>query len=552
MDELSATGLITTDSRIDRAIVGALRGQDLSGFEIWHWLGSAEGVAGLITEADLYPTLYRLEAERVIAGAWHEGERTRRRYRLTAKTLGQSEGHGRHPTAFQGTAGDSREPGASRTRIEPEPTHRTHSPDPDSGAWFVPPKPEPATSQPTSAPPSGGYGSPAGTTVASGRAADAPTPDDLPLPGGAAIARYADDVIATVDLPPALRSEVRHEIADHLFDAADALTHGGMDAEAATMEAIERLGPAQALAGKIATAQHSVDRRNRALRRAIFEFVGETALWLALSGITITVAPGIGDRLIALGRVFGVHLTYLRSAEWATTQLAFTLCVGAFVAGRMSLGHLARISRHSDAEFRTRWSLGGAAVQLAFVLALPCHPDPLVVATFLAVPLAFIAGTFRPTHVGEDLYSIRALVVAGFIMVAVVFLPAVRLFAYDPNGTPGTPFGTGDSFSYLVIEEHTDGTFDYSTPAASGDSVSFELWPASTDGFYVVVDRSATAPALVVTKAVDLATLPPSGQWWVVAVEKSAAGKRTAVAVAIQSGASSPQGTVLGWLISHL
>jgi len=218
----------------------------------------------------------------------------------------------------------------------------------------------------------------------------------------------------------------------------------------------------------------------------------------------------------------------------------------------MSLGHLARISRHRDEAFRTRWSLGGAAVQLVLVLLLPCHPDPLVVVTLLAMPLAFIAGTFHPTHVGEDLYSIRALVVAGLIMVVVVFMPAVRLFAYDPNGTPGSPFGAGDSFSYLVIEEQADGTFDYSTPAAPGDSASFELWPASTDGFYVVVDRSATAPALVVTKAVDLAALPPSGQWWVVAVEKSADGKRTAAAVAIQSGASSPTGTVLGWLISHL
>jgi hypothetical protein len=361
LDEPRAAGLTTIDPEIDRAIVGALRGQDLSGFEIWHWLGSGESVPGPLTEADLYPTLYRLEAEGVIAGAWYQGERTRRRYRLKAKALELPEKHGGHRIAFRGRPGEA--PESSPLRYEPESTHRTHSPDPDS---------------------------------------------------------------------------------------------------------------------------------------------------------------------------------------------AIALCVGAFVAGRMSLGQMARISRHSDAAFRTRWSLGGAAGLLAVVLVVPCHPDLLVVATLFAVPLAFIAGTFRPKHDGEDLYSLRALGLAGLVMVAVVFMPAVRLFAYDPNGTPGTPFGASDSFSYLVIEQHTDGTFDYSTEAAPADSTSFELWPASTDGFYIVVDRSATRSAIVVTRAVDLATLPPSGQWWVVAVEKNADGKRTAVAITIQAGAIDAPNTAMGWLVSRL
>lgn len=65
-------------TRIDPAIVGALRGRDLSGFEIWRWLGCEEGTFGLLSEADLYPTLYRLEAEGLLRSDWREDERTGR------------------------------------------------------------------------------------------------------------------------------------------------------------------------------------------------------------------------------------------------------------------------------------------------------------------------------------------------------------------------------------------------------------------------------------------------------------------------------------------
>ena len=543
------TGLVAIESRIDRAIVGALRGQDLSGFEIWHWLGSGEGVPGLLTEADLYPTLYRLEAEHLLAGDWYEGERTRRRYRLTAKALELSDERSWPPLAFRGTPGDEGEPGISRAPIEPARTARTHSPDPDSGAWFVPPKLEPVTSPPPS---TSTLGAPTGSTLEPGRASNAPTAGGPDQPGHAAIGRYADALVATLDLPRTDLSEVRQEISDHLTDTADALRRGGKDPETATTEALDRLGPAQTLARKIEAAQHTIDRRNRAIRRGVLEFIGELALWLVLSAIPIAVVPGIGDLLISLGRVAGLHLTVVRSAEWTTNQVAITLCIGAFAMGRMSLGYLARISRHSDAAFRRRWALGGAAVMLAFVLVLPCYHDPLVVATLLAAPLAFIAGTFRPKHVHESSYTVPGLIVAGLVMLAVIFAPAGRLFAFDPNGIPGTPVAAGDSFSYVIINQHTDGSFDYSTTAAAAGDVTFELWPASTEGLYVVVERSATAPAIVATSAIDLTKLPPSNEWWVVAVQKSADGKRTAVAMVIQPGASPSPDTALGWLISHL
>jgi hypothetical protein len=53
-------------------------------------------------------------------------------------------------------------------------------------------------------------------------------------------------------------------------------------------------------------------------------------------------------------------------------------------------------------------------------------------------------------------------------------------------------------------------------------------------------------------QSVDISKLPPYRQWWVVAVTTGPSGQRTAIAVAIQTGASPSPGTVLGWLISKL
>ena len=87
MNESGRGGPVIADETIDRAIIEALRGQELSGFEIWRWLGSAQGIPSRLTEAHLYPTLYRLEAEGLLQSDWHAGERTRRKYRPTARAL---------------------------------------------------------------------------------------------------------------------------------------------------------------------------------------------------------------------------------------------------------------------------------------------------------------------------------------------------------------------------------------------------------------------------------------------------------------------------------
>jgi hypothetical protein len=525
MDERSGDDLVTFESTIDDAIVGALQGQDLTGFEIWRRLGSEEGAAGSLTERLLYPTLHHLEADGRLRSDWQEGEHTRRKYRLTATASAQA------------ASGDRRVPEAAR-----QADRRAVSPDPESGAWFMPPKDMPPVS-PVEPPTLPAAASPLPGTLGTGR------------PGETAMKAYVDDLGAGLDLPRAEQIRVRQEIADHLRDCVQALEQQGYDTQAAATEALNRLGPSAALARAIEQAQQTPSRRRRAIRRGVLEIVGEMVLWLALSVVAFTLAPGVVDVVTGLGRMAGLHLVVLRSAEWTTSQATLMLGVGAFAAGRISLGRLARISRHSEATLRKRWALGWALALLAVVLVIPGYEDALAVATLLAVPIAFVAGTLRPQQFREGAYSVRGIATAALVVAVIVLLPFSRLFAYDPNGTPGTPLAGGVDAVVISVDAQAGGTFTYGVSQQSGaGAVAVELWPAATDGPFIVVDRSVAKATLSIQpgSSVDPAKLPPYRQWWVVAVSTARDGTRTALAVIIQTGASSKPSTALGWLISRL
>lgn len=561
MGESDEDGLLIADDRIDRAIVGALRGQDLSGFEIWRWLGSETGVPGRLTEAQLYPTLYRLEADGLLQSDWHEGERTRRKYRLTAKALERADERNWPPLAFHG--------GASVPGLFDRAGRQPASPDPESGSWFMPRTV--AAALVAAAPP--GPAAPVAPAVAPSPPDAGLSDDDANGPPGTAIAAYAAALGADLDLPAIELVRVRQEIADHLSDSAHVLVQQGYEPAVAAAEATARLGAPANQAMLIELAEHSPDRMSRGIRRGAIEFVAEMVLWLTVSVVVMVLAPGVTDGVLALGTVVGAHLVVLRSAEWATNQMAIVLCVGAFAAGRMSLGQLARMSRHSFASLQRTWALSGAAALLLVVLLLPGYQDGLTVLTYLAVPVAFVAGTFRPQGANEGAYSIRAVAAAVVLIVVVTLLPLGRMFAYDPNATPNAPLAQDGKTVDLIAFQHSDGTFDYefaaSTPTGglTASAVTVELWPASTAGAFVVVDPGAAGPAIRVrpgianadttaapanAQVVDLAKLPPNRQWWVAAVSTSPDGHRTALAVLIQTGASPDLNTALGWLISKL
>jgi hypothetical protein len=232
------------------------------------------------------------------------------------------------------------------------------------------------------------------------------------------------------------------------------------------------------------------------------------------------------------------------------------------------MGQLARISRHRDATLRRPWAVGGAAGVLTLVLLLPGYQDGLTVATLLVAPVAFVAGTLRPRHANESVYSRRG-AAAGILLVAIVtLLPCGRMFAYDPNATPGTPLARGGGTVELTVFETDSGSFEYGVPSSTGTGViTVELWPASTEGPFIVVDPSATAATISVkpgipnsdttvapsgAQSVDFTKLPSYRQWWVVAVDTTPSGQRTALDVVVQTGASPTLSNALSWLVSKL
>ena len=520
MNELTSGGAATVESRIDRAVLAALHGQDLSGFEIWRWLGAGTDSSNLLSEADLYPNLYRLQAHGVIRSTWQEGQRTRRRYRLTADALYRADETGL-PRAGSGAA----------TRSER--SDRAVSPDPEATSWFVPPR-EPGE-EPVGA---------SSSTADRGGSATASPAASHHDPEADEIDRYLDDLDASLDLPRRQRSLVRQELADHIADSAAVLRVSGVPAEAAVAEAIYHLGDARDLASRMGRAEHTPQRRSSAIRRSAVTVVLEMLVWLVPAVALIALAPFIADLAIAAGGLAGAHLTLLRSGEWVTSQIGVVLCLGAFSAGRMSLGQLARGSRHRDGSVRRTWAVGGGVALLAIALLIPGWQDGPAVATFVAVPIAFVAGTFRPWQSEERRYSVRGAAAAVLVAVAITLLPGVRLFTYDPNATPGTPLADGKPSIDLAATKSTDGnTISY------GRSV--ELWPAATSGLFLVVDPGATGPTKTVTGSFNINALPPNRQWWVVAVVKNADGTSTALDVAIQTGATPTVSTPLGWLISH-
>jgi hypothetical protein len=582
MNQSGRDGPIVADAGTDRAIVDALRGQDLSGFEIWRWLGSAQRIPSRITEAHLYPTLYRLEAEGLLQSDWHAGERTRRTYRPTARALEGGDKPDWPPAGSRVNQGQFR--ATDRT------ARRLASPYPEAGSWSMP-RDTASTALPVAP-----TGAAPVAPLAAGATASPPAPRATPpavpradrpderrppaptepdptsgesgRPGWAALAAYADDLGARLDLPRTERDRVRQEIADHLADSAQALEQHGYGSEVAASEAISRLGSPRDEATLIEQAEQSSGRLNRAIRRALFLLVAEMVLWLILSIVVLVVAPDVTGMVVSIGRLVGLHLAVLESAEWGTNQVAIMACLGAFAAGRLSMGMLARISRHGDAALRRPWAVGGAAGVLTLVLFLPGYQDGLTVATLLVAPVAFVAGTLRPRHANESAYSRRG-AAAGILLVAIVtLLPCGRMFAFDPNATPGTPLAQGGGSVELTVFKTDSESCEYGVPPSTGSGVvTVELWPASTDGPFIVVDRSATAATISVkpniansdttvapsgAQSVDFGKLPPYRQWWVVAVNTAPNGQRTALDVVVQTGAPPMFSNALSWLVSKL
>ncbi len=504
------------DIRITRAIVGALRGRDLTGFEIWQWLGPIHGATGQLTEAALYPTLYRLEAAGLIEGRWSEDERTRRKYRITATGHREAAEQGWTEVAFR------------RRRGAPQPN--------EDGEWSWP-------------------SDPAGEPGSAQLGTDAPADS----PEATAAAAYIRRLGAALELSIVDRTDVRDEIDDHLADSSARLNSLGAECADAMDQAIAGLGPADLLAIEINAAQLTKGRLRKGLSWGsavgmLSALVGLVLTWTLLTIFSLLVVGVV----VGIGSEIGVHLYAPITSEWHAEELGLAGWVGAFVGARRSMPHLALRSRRSEHSIWRTWALIGAVPLTTAAILLPVSLDPLVVLTLFGIPAAWVLGTLHPSPLYGATITSRGAVLGGAIVLALLLFPGTRVWSYDPAAGPpaGAPFTRDESAHVTWDGSQTSATWrvtiDLGTTPGWHDA-RLEVWPAVRSNVGIGPDSSAKAPSIDVGSGglVNLNQLPRSvPDWWSAVTAVGPDGQRHSVAVAVRYGHPTHVRTnIVGWLI---
>ena len=104
------------DLRITRAVVGVLLEHDLSGYEIWHWLGPVHGNTGRAERADPLPHAVPAGSAGFAQELLAEDEDARCKYRITATGKRRAVTEGWGPVA----AGRFRRPGSAADGADEE------------------------------------------------------------------------------------------------------------------------------------------------------------------------------------------------------------------------------------------------------------------------------------------------------------------------------------------------------------------------------------------------------------------------------------------------
>jgi PadR family transcriptional regulator PadR len=516
------------DPRITRAIVGALRERDLSGYAIWQWLGPVHGAQGGLEQANLYPTLYRLEAAGLLGSSWREGERTRRTYRITAAGLREAESRGWGTLA----------PG--RTRREGAPSGSGE----DESGWVW------QSVLDTPAPQADPDAIPDGLDV---------TRSDIVELGP--VKAFLGELEASLRLSAVYGHDARNEIGDHIADSAAQLRASGCEPKEAITEAIATLGPASKLAAEISLAQLTPKRLRHGLQWASAEASLASFGTLALTWtIIVALTPALLWTLTHVGAALGLHLYAPNVGELHTQDLGIAGCVGAFVGARLSMPALSLKSRQAETVVWTKWALLGAPPLALMALLVPANLDPLSAATLVAIPLAWIAGTRRPRPPAGDALTMSGMALTAAVAVALVVLPGVRVWGFQPDQEPAgsSPYAAVQNVSVYWTGEPggTSWQVTVTLPAASGwRDARLEVWPARREGILIVPDPTATRATQVSNgSAIDLTSLSPSqSDWWVTVSAIGTDGQRHTIAADLRLGRPPHfHGSLLNWLIHSL
>jgi len=480
------------DDRIVRAIIGALRVHDRSGHEIWHWLGATHGDHGAeLTEANLYPTLYRMEAQRLIQGEWQEGEQTRRLYRVATRATKLARARGWPPL--------------------PRPLH----PDPEAADT-----------------------------------ADEPPPVSPALPES--IAEYVDRLDAALELSEPSRTDVRSEIRDHLEDSAAEYSRGGHDPDTAALQAIARLGQPEELGRAINREQVSRRRLVEAMGSAGVAALYGAGIGLAFAAFAVLIAPVIAKVAVSLIAGIGLHLYLPYTDEYRSQQLGAAACMAAYLAARRSTPVIAEISHRSERSIVPLWTLAGALPLLVVALFTPIEMDIASAIAFLGLPVAFAVGTWRRQRTGDDLVSKRGVLQAAALLLVFLFPPGIRLWYFQPASPAAQPAPVVASDARLSIDLWGGTVQGANVDAAAWRDARIAFWPAIRSGLEVAPDRTAASPTVEIQPgdALTLGALPDGpGDWWVVLTAVGNDGVRHTLDVQIIQGSrKSGLQTIFGWL----
>ena len=514
-----------TDLRITRAIVGALRERDLSGYAIWQWLGPVHGAQGGLSEANLYPTLYRLEATGLLESSWCEGERTRRTYRITAAGLAEAESHGWATLAPGRARGEGAPPGSGHDRSGWVWQSDLERPAGDADQDEIP----------------------AGLDV---------TRSDILEP--APVKAFLSELEASLQLSAVYRHDARNEIGDHIADSAAQLHAGGCEPKEAIAEAIATLGPAGELAAEISQAQLTQRRLRHGLQWASAEATLASFGTLALTwAVLATFTPALLWILTHVSGAIGFHLYAPNVAELHTEDLGIAGCVGAFVGARISMPVLSLKSRQAESVVWTKWALLGAPPLALLALIVPANLDPLSAATLIAIPIAWIVGTRRPKPAAGDVLTVSGVALTAAVAVALVILPGVRVWGFQPDREPAAsaPYTSVPNVSMTWTGEPGGASshVQVTLPEASGWSeAQLEVWPARREGIVIEPDPTAGRVTLASSVSVfDFPLLSPSqSDWWVTVSAVGTDGHRRTIAADLRLGRPPHfHGSLLNWLI---
>jgi DNA-binding PadR family transcriptional regulator len=516
-----------TDLRITRAIVGALRERDLSGYAIWQWLGPVHGAQRGLSEANLYPTLYRLEAASLLESSWCEGERTRRTYRITAAGLKEAESRGWATLAPGRTQGRGAPPGSGE----------------ETGWVWQSVLDSPAPEADPDAIPEG---------------VDVSRSDIVEL---APVKAFLTELETSLQLSAVYRHDARAEIGDHIADSAAQLRAGGCEPKEAITEAIANLGPAGELAAEISQAQLTPQRLRHGLQWASAEATLAAFGTMALTWILLAVlTPALLWLLTHASGAFGIHIYAPNVGELHTEDLGIAGCVGAFLGARLSMPALSLKSRQAETVVWTKWALLGGPPLALLALVVPANLDPLSAATLIAIPFAWIAGTRRPKPATGDVLTLSGVALTAALAIALLILPGVRAWEFQPDQEPaGSPPYTGVpnvSVNWTGEANGAGSQVRVTLPEASGWSdIQLEVWPARRDGILIAPDPTAgRAPLASSGSTIDFTALSPDqSDWWVAVSAVGADGERQIIAADLRLGRPPHfHGSLLNWLIQSL